>query len=260
MSHGLMTQTAMLSKSYTVMTIIIGDYEILHEIDEKSANARYLCITDRADLQSDTWEVIYDSELRGSNFHKVMDIRWHPWRYTQDDIVISVDGSIGIHESLDPLVCEFRNGGCELALMVHPYRTTADAEYSTWISRRNYPAQRARWHREIMQRCGYDTAFYHGLYQMTMMIRRRCRLVENWNNINCGLLTVAGGSEYDRLDQVLVSFSLNKWFPAAHVMWMSEMVIHSRYMTWYRHGSDQPNIPGKFMEPYGFNKRVEVVI
>ena len=250
----------MLSKSYTVMTIIIGDYEILHEIDEKSANARYLCITDRADLQSDTWEVIYDPELRGSNFHKVMDIRWHPWRYTQDDIVISVDGSIGIHESLDPLVCEFRNGGYELALMVHPYRTTADAEYSTWISRRNYPAQRARWHREIMQRCGYDTASYHGLYQMTMMIRRRCRLVENWNNINCGLLMVAGGSEYDRLDQVLVSFSLNKWFPEARVMWMSEMVIHSRYMTWYRHGSDQPNIPGKFIEPYGFNKRVEVVI
>lgn len=250
----------MLSKSYTVMTIIIGDYEILHEIDEKSANARYLCITDRADIQSDTWEVIYDPELCGSNFHKVMDIRWHPWRYTQDDIVISVDGSIGIHESLDPLVCEFRNGGYELALMVHPYRTTADAEYSTWISRRNYPAQRARWHREIMQRCGYDTASYHGLYQMTMMIRRRCRLVENWNNINCGLLMVAGGSEYDRLDQVLVSFSLNKWFPEAHVMWLSEMVIHSRYMTWYRHGSDQPNIPGKFIEPYGFNKRVDVVI
>ena len=216
------------------MTIIIGNYEMVHEIKQKSQFARYLLITDRADLKSDTWEVIYDPELQGSNFHKVMDIRWHPWRYTKDEIVVSIDGSIGVNESLDDLICQFVNGGYELSLMVHPYRATADAEYSTWISRRNYPAQHARWHRELMQRCGYDTAAYRGLYQMTMMIRRRCRLVE--------------------------SFSLNKWFPAARVMWLSEMVIHSRYLTWYRHGSDQQNIPGKFIEPYGFNNRVEVVI
>ena len=250
----------MLSERYTVMTIIIGDYEMLHEVEEKSPNARYLCITDREDLKSDTWEVVYDQQLQGSAFNKVMDIRWHPWRYTKDDIIISIDGSIGIRQNLDDLIIAFRNGGYDLSLMVHPYRSTADAEYSVWVSRRSYPVARARWHREMMMRMGYDTAAYRGLYEMAFMIRRRCRLVEDWNETNCGLLRVAGQGELDRLDQVLVSFSLNKWFNHARVMWVSEMVIHSRWLTWYQHNSCKPAVPAGFIQPYGFNKPVEVMI
>ena len=76
---------------YTVMTYLMGSYERLHEVEQKSPHARYLCITDREDLKSDTWEIICDKNLHGSALHKTRCVKWHPWNYTHDEV--------GHHES-----------------------------------------------------------------------------------------------------------------------------------------------------------------
>ena len=245
---------------YTVMTIIIGDYEVVHEITEKSHNARYLLITDRPDLNSTTWEVIYDADLKGGPFNKVMDIRWHPWRYTDDEVVINIDGSVGIDKSLDEIVQKFEIEQCAVSLMVHPHRSTAEEELAAWIKLRGYSMDAATRQLNIMKAAGYDTSSYRGLYQMNWMIRRRTPEVRQWMETICGVLMLAGQGEYDRLDQILASFVFNMWFNNLKVLWVSGHLVSSQYLTWFKHGSFQPNKQGAFIDSYALNQRVDTWI
>ena len=46
---------------YTILTCLFGDYDTLKDPEEIDEDAIYICITDRKDLQSNVWNIIYDS-------------------------------------------------------------------------------------------------------------------------------------------------------------------------------------------------------
>ena len=45
---------------YTILTCLFGDYDTLKDPEEIDEDAKYICITDRKDLQSNVWNIIYD--------------------------------------------------------------------------------------------------------------------------------------------------------------------------------------------------------
>jgi hypothetical protein len=52
--------------NYSILTYIIGDYEVLREIKyniKDYPHIEHICVTDNPNLKSDTWKVIYDSDL-----------------------------------------------------------------------------------------------------------------------------------------------------------------------------------------------------
>ena len=242
---------------YTVLTYIIGDYEQVHEIKERSERATYLLITDNPNLKSETWRVICDLKLSGGPFNKVMDIRWNPWRYTNDEIVITLDGSLGVNCNLDELVDAFNAGSHELGIVIHPHRNTASAELDVWQSFRQHNVTRQLFH---LQKMGYDTINYRGLYQTGFMIRRRTHRVRLFENLIDTRLLICGNGERDRLDQVLASAVLNCYFINMSVLWFSERLLESKFITWYGHGSNDVVHQTDLIEPYAFNHPVDVYI
>ena len=50
-------------EKYSVLTYIIGDYEIVHEVKEKSPNAEYILVTDNPNIKSDTFDNICQATL-----------------------------------------------------------------------------------------------------------------------------------------------------------------------------------------------------
>ena len=244
---------------YTVLTYLMGGYEKIHEVKEKSPHARYLLITDREDLKSETWEVIYDKTLTGSAANKTRDVKWHPWRYTDDETVIILDGSIGVNEPLDDIIHVFDCGGHELCMMIHPERNTVRAEMDAWIDWRCLDPNDAEKQLSIMEGARYPINSYRGLYQCCFRICRRTPSVLRWMETVAGLLTLCGKEgEFATPEQILASFALNKWWSHLPVMWVSERLINSNYLTWYLHGTDQPLIHNDFITPYAFNKPVTV--
>ena len=95
---------------YTVLTYIFNGYELVHEVKEKDPDADYVLVTDDPHLTSETWQVIYDPMPRYSPFAKCYTVRFHPFRYADTNIIVRVDGSIGINKSLKPIVDEFERG------------------------------------------------------------------------------------------------------------------------------------------------------
>lgn len=248
---------------YTILTYNIGGYEKIHNIENKKDNVEYIYITDDRSITSNTWNVIYvDNPNPQDNFELCYDIRFNPFRYASNDVVIRIDGSMGITGDTDKLVEEFVKGDYDIALMAHPTRKTMYDEYAAWCKFRQYPIEQANkclFYMNNME--GYPVQEYKGLYQYNFMIQKKDKFNLALNQMTLGLLRYLApeGKMIDRLDQTLGSFILNKYFNDKKVMLVGEEICDGHIFTWYRHNTDLKmkvcNTPD---EDYLFNELVKI--
>lgn len=251
------------NEHYTVLSYNIAGYEIIHPVKEKSDRARYIMVTDDPDLkdESGTWEVVCDDTLTGSAFDKTFQVRYNPFKYTDDYYVIKVDGSVGIEGNLDPLIDRFIESGCDLSLMFHPTRNTMYDEYVSWVQSRQFPLDEANYALSFMvQAEGYDIKNWKGLVQLCYGIQKNTRLNNDLNRMTYSFLKYLGNKsdEIHRVDQTIFSFVVQKYFNKVKILWVDQRMYQSRFFQWYPHHSDTPFAPmdvKMMIEPYWMNKR-----
>ena len=247
---------------YTVLTYIFGDYECVHEVKEKDPEADYVLVTDNPNLTSKTWRVVRDRLLDDKIvWEKCYEVRFHPFRYCSTEIVVRLDGSIGINKPLTPLLDEFERGEYDRCLMIHPRRNTMPDEYHVWVHHRDYPQEQAERCLGFMAWLGYDLG-YKGLFQGCFEILRKCPLNLLVNDMTFDLLRyLAGDGHIQRVNQTILSFVINHFFSGSlKVMPISEKVVYGEMMTWYEHNSNKPQTQLCMIEPWMFNKPCEFVM
>lgn len=255
------------TERYTVLSYIIGKYEFVHPVKEKSDRATYIMVTDDPELkdESSTWQIIVDDTLSGTTFDKCYQIRFNPFKYTNDDIIVRLDGSMGIESSLDPIVDKYLDGGYDLGLMIHPTRQTQLEEYLAWYQFRNYPKEQCLKVLRFMQYgADYDVKSNRGLAQMCLQIQKKNKLNTDLNLLTYAYLKYLGDSEsgIERVDQTVYSFVLQKYFQEANIMWFNQRMTEGKFLSWYGHNSNKKyaRIEDKDMsEPYFFNKKIEKI-
>ena len=230
---------------YTILTFIIGkDYELLHEIQNKQDDVEYLLVTDDPDLRSSTWKVIYDESLLKlrPGFERCFDVRYNVFRYCSTDICVTIDGSVGVIGSLDLLVEEFESKGYSISLMPHPLWADFISEYQMWIKARNYPIENANRFIKFLNDSKYD-ASYKGLFQLCFSIKRRN---ETTQAIDCMTMSILkylsiGQPQFERLDQTIFSYVMNRHFNHLKVLPVSEQIVRSKALCWFWHHSNVKN-------------------
>ena len=124
-------------KRYTVLTYIFNGYEFVHEVGEKDPEADYVLVTDDPNITSETWRVVYSSTPGYSPFAKCYDERFHPFRYADTPIVVRVDGSIEIRQSLTQV-----QGSLNASIDFIPYRGNfARGIFCTAVVKTQAPAE-----------------------------------------------------------------------------------------------------------------------
>lgn len=257
----------MSDKKYTVLSYIIDNYEDVHPVEVKSDRARYIMVTNDKNLKDDsgTWEIVYDETLSGSTFDKCYQIRFNPFKYTDDEIIVRVDGSIGIAENLDVIVDKFIEDDTEMCLMVHPLRNTIFDEYKTWVDTRDFSPQQAGRVLNFMRFTeSYDVEKYRGLVQFGFAIQRNNEVNRNANRLAYSFLKYLGTPEtgIERLDQTTFSFVLNKYFNKMPITWVSDTLFGDRFLHLHHHKSFEirDKIPEDYLiEPYFFNVKIPTV-
>lgn len=256
------------NEHYTVLSYNINNYEIIHPVKVKSDRARYVMVTDDPNLkdESGTWEVVYDDTLTGSTFDKCYQIRFNPFKYTEDRIVLRIDGSVGIEKNLDPLIDKFIDGGYDISLMFHPTRNTMYEEYLAWVQSRRFPQDEANYALAFMAQAeGYDVKEWKGLAQMCYEIQVNNRINNDLNRMTYTLLKYLGNKTdgIHRVDQTIFSFVVQKYFNRINIMWVDQRMYNGEPsnapFTWYPHHSDIPFPPidtNVMKEPYWMNKRI----
>ena len=98
---------------YSVLTYIIGNYEIVREVDydiSTTPHIEYVLVTDNPKLKSNTYKVVFDEELANSemdNWGKVLQVRYNPFKYVSNDICIRIDGSMQVCAPMDKFIEQF---------------------------------------------------------------------------------------------------------------------------------------------------------
>lgn len=242
---------------YTVLTYIFNGYEAVHEIQNRDPDADYVLVTDDPNLKSDTWRVVLDQTRGRSPFGKCYEVRHHPFRYVNTDIVVRIDGSIQVLKSLKPIVDEFERGGYDRCLMIHPHRNTLPEEYDVWVNCRRYPRSQATRCLTAMRQMGYDMS-YRGLYQGCFEILRNSQVNNAINDQTFGTLCMLGSyGVIERIDQTVWSMIINRFYAdRLKVLPVSESIVtDGKLMQWNKHKTTIPVPEVKdAIKPFLFNQ------
>ena len=251
---------------YSVLTFNIGGYEVLHEIEVKSDRAEYIYVTDDRSITSSTWNVVYvDNPNPEDNFDLCFKVRYNPFDYVNTDVVIKIDGSMGVSGNLDYLVDYFNKENYDICLEMHPTRMNLYDEYLAWVRQRNYPIEQANKVLSFIQGFeGYDVKKNVGLYQYNFMIQRKNKHNLDLNEMTHSLCKYLApeGKEIDRLDQTIGSFVINKYFNKLKVLPVSQNVaLSGTYFKWYGHNSDKQMVAGEneYCQPYLFGEPINTI-
>lgn len=250
---------------YAVLSYIVGKgYEKEHPILVKDEDCDYVMVVDDPDYKSDSYRVVYDPELSGTPFNKVLQIRYNPFKYTDAPIVIKIDGSMQVVGSLKSLVDKFEKDSYDISICMHPTRVNLYDEMVAWVQQRNVPVEEANKCLSFLAMYeGYDVKNHKGLYQLNYSIQRNDRVNNDLNRITyafCKYLsptTTNIDNDVMRVDQIVFSAVLNKYFSNIKVMPFDERINHSQFFKWYSHNSDIPYSFGgveTLCKPYLFNK------
>lgn len=251
---------------YSVLSFIIGKgYEILHEIAQPQDDVEYLMVTDDPCLKSSTWKVIYDPSLLKlkSGFERCFAVRYNVFKYCSTDICVTIDGSIEVIGSLDKLVDEFNAQQYDICLMPHPIWYDFLTEYSMWVKTRHYPIENAHQFFNIMKCAKYDIT-YKGLFQLCFSMKRRNNVTDAIDSMTMSMLKYLsiGQEKFERLDQTVFTFMMNRYFNYLKVLPVSEQIVRSYALQWYWHNSMNKNMNifydiNKPDVKWMFNKEVE---
>jgi hypothetical protein len=238
---------------YTVLTYLIGDYDLLREIafDTTNSEVEYLLITDRKDLISKTWKVIYDPDIDKPElapFDRVFMVRYNLFKYASNDICVRLDHSFKVIKPLDKLVKKFIKGNYDGCLCVHGYRYDILEEYNVWMNHRNFSHTECLRHiRYLNQDLQYDFGI-KGLYEQTFSINRRNEMTKDIDeNVFKLLLKCGGGEHVTRLDQTISSAYINKYHGDKNFMYVSIYSLTKDLLEIYDHADTKPR---RIIAPY----------
>lgn len=228
---------------YTVVECILGDYEPVREVKQAKSDVHYLLITDNPKLKSKTWDIHQVSEY--PSLAEIRDsigilnyVRYHTFEFADTLVSIYLDGSMRINKPLDKLYEDFVNSTSEIGLAIHPYRTNVYDELRAWHTARGLSTEEVNAQRKLFGKTGFNKAV---LFQSGIIIRRNVKIVRIIDDITWSFLklTAVDGIS-SRLDQTVLTYVLATYFSGIRFLLFTQHLIQSSYITWCKHGSDEP--------------------
>ena len=220
---------------YTVISFNFKNYDLVREPRNPDPEADYVFVTDTVPEGDSRWRFVVDPDLPGKDpIHDSYFVRYHPWKYAKTDLVVIVDASVRIDDSLRPIVDEFVKSGAHYAPMLTSYMS----------DEQKMQVFRDRLHRvddEEIERVNFfigelgQTDLKGSIGNAFMMMRRTTQVESILWNTWTRVLSLA----QTRLDEVVLHKMMRgevglKLFP------VSIQIIQSTYMTYCRHGSVEP--------------------
>jgi hypothetical protein len=119
-----------------VVTYIFGkNTELLREPLVIDSEVDYICVTDQSDLKSEHWRCVIDTIPEAKCVRDKMPmVKYNPFKYTDSDNVIVIDGTIQISSSILPLFKQINKS--HLLIKMHRERHCLFDELNAWCQYR----------------------------------------------------------------------------------------------------------------------------
>lgn len=227
-----------MKKKYTILSFNFGGYDKLREPRRVDPDADYLYITDRP-VESKNWRVVVNRSL--ARLDPVLAsyyVRWHPFEFAKTDVVIVVDSSIQILDSLREVYEGFESSGADFGPMMSNFGTDEN-KIHYWVDEfkrmpRDEGDRLLRFISKI-RKGGQKGSVCNAcmLWRYTNESRRYQRHVWRY------LMATGANGKPNRQDEVVSHKVLSLDCKRVKLFPMTIQLIHSSYMWYCMHNSDQ---------------------
>ena len=226
-----------MNKHYTVISFNFNGYDKLREPLFCDPNAEYIYITDHK-VKSKNWKVIIDPKLVNKNpIYSSYYVRYHPFEYANTNIVIVVDASVQIKDSLKDIVNEFEKYNSDIAPMCTNYPNDEN-KIKQWLNERkalitedaDKIKQFIKYTKQEEFKGAIGTAFT--IYRNTKAVRRFQKHVWRY------LLATGSYGVPNRMDEIVFHKILKFYARAIRLFVTSIQILQSTYMDYCMHKFD----------------------
>lgn len=259
-------------KKYTVLTFNFNGYDSIRNPVNVDPEADYLFVTDKVTeydtIVGNNWSFIIDSRLKDLNpLYASYYVRHHPFEYASTDIVVVVDASIQINDSLGDIVDTMIESKSDYAciLTTHLSDRKKIKKWSKYIPQRIDSEDVDKLRRLLVK---FNRVDELGSIGQGFIIYKNTPIVHKFNkHVWRYLLALGHDGIPNRLDEVVVHTLMKTYLNKLKVLPLAFQLIQSTYMTYCYHKSNVPMyyhadydqnyyLCGKPVSPIRFDKRI----
>ena len=220
-----------------VITFVFNEYDFPRK-PYFCDNVEYICITDKPYI-SNGWKIIVDQRLCKINpIYASYYVRYHPQEYTDADIIMVIDASLQITNSLQPLFNQFIASDKEIGVTIGGFLTNTE-KIDFWnrsrrqISKTNYIlAETALRDNSIIDILGTTVS--------TVKLIKNTDNAIKFNEYVWALCLRYGiDGNPNRLDEIFVDIALNGLFCNMSVFTMCVQILYGNPFDYCSHGTNK---------------------
>lgn len=255
-----------MKKTYTILSYNFGNYDMPREPRTVDPAAEYIFVTDKP-VKSAVWKMHTDQRLANKDpLYAAYYVRHHPFEYATTDIIITVDASIQINDSLEQIVEAFDKSGADYSVICSIYKSD-EHKISEWLRRK--PARISN--HDVNALNGFIKKFgqenWKGAIGQAFNIYRNTPTMHRFSkHVWRYLMALGENGKPVRIDEIVVHKLLAR-YNDIKVFPTSMQIIQSAYMTYCAHSFNIPvsryldydqyyYLCNKPVSPYRFDKAV----
>ena len=173
------------------------------------------------------------SEIKNP-WEKTLYVRYHPFEFTDSNIVSVIDGSLIIKENVEQLLDTFTSSKCDIGLALSHNLFLRD-RIAKWLTNRRIDEYEARKLYDFLKK--YDAQKYEGCIANAFKIYRKNDLIKSYLN-NTFEELVKG--DIIRLDEVVSTLLLDKEFSEIDCMVFDNNIINGEVFQYTDHSTGKP--------------------
>ena len=226
-------------KKYTILSFCFNDYDKIREPLIIDQNAEYIYVTDHK-IETKNWKVIIDPKLVNKNpIYSSYYVRYHPFEYVNTDVVMIVDASVQIKDSLNPIYEEFENKSCDYAPILTDYPND-ESKINYWIKNRNLnDIDQIKKIKTFIKYMSQEN--YKGAIGEAFIIAKNTPITKRFQkHVWRYLLALGNYGVPNRLDEIVGHKVLRLYLKKLKLFIISIQIIQSSYMTYCTHLKDLP--------------------
>lgn len=212
-----------------VITYIFGkNKEILRTPLVIDPDVEYICVTDQPDLKSDVWKIVIDPMPEiSSNRDKMALVKYNPFKYTNAEKILVMDGSFEIKNSLELLFSHFVY---DIGLKYHPIRDYLGEELPVWKKCRNLPDITIQKFKVIAKTDNIDLNKVR-LYETSVILYNNNELNKDICDVVLKYMKILGeNGNFIITNQCPLSYIMCKYFDNAKVQHIDRNEYFNRYL------------------------------
>lgn len=223
-----------MKKKICVYTCITGDYDTIHEIENKESGVDYLLFTNNKTLKSNTWNIIYieDEHLDNQRLSRKIKMLGDPIIDENYDVSLWMDASVVFKTSIKEFIKKYYNPKkAPFSSFRHHARNCIYEEATACIKSRKDTKENIEKHIKFLKKEKYPEN--NGLYEMTVFIKEHNHpLVKEtmklWFEMVC---------TYSKRDQL--SFMYCVWKTGMPIHPINLNVMDNKYFLWIKHNHEK---------------------